>query len=569
LIKRSCVGTRSKALRCEPQTNHSMPTTQRRRAALLFRKLKFCASSSSTNVDESHLEIDKMMLHSLDCLGALQCIMGNYDTARAKVFWGAVETIAEIGIDAARGQTDRRHPGATSLLRAFPNELKASDGRSWLPLHWASVTDNVEVEDVLKIARADPMATTQGCNQPISANPGHLICAVRDPNMEVVQCLFNFYPRMASSKDQSGDLPIHYAARYSGSTDLMHYLLQANPGSTKIKGEGNLVPLHCGLFNESNNRVAIVKTLLQADPSAASMINSDGDTALHTASVQECEAELVHCLVSVSPESAKFQNDIGQLPLHTACGSKKTLNIVRILLKAHPEGTRVFCLRGCLPAHTAAEHGCSTVLEEILKSYPDAVNIGCTEDADNTPLIKAVASVNEDTVNFMCENYPTAVSLVNVEGKNAMHFAAEGDSLSLLTTICKASPDIIRCQDLEGKLPLHIFCEMHHDPIHEMEAEADCLRYLIKMYPDGVKIADKSGMTPLQHAVPENIFMRRQLLTMDPSQSIEEMRTLNYEAKRQGIFLAFAAINAYGIPNIFCNLRTRDQHLLQYALSYL
>mmetsp|Transcript_15635 Transcript_15635/g.34552 ORF Transcript_15635/g.34552 Transcript_15635/m.34552 type:complete len:547 (-) Transcript_15635:159-1799(-) len=546
-----------------------MPTTQRRRAALLFRKLKFCASSSSSNVDENQLEVDKMMLHCLDCLGALQCIMGNYDTSRAKVFWGAVETIAEIGIDAAKGQTDRRHPGATSLLRAFPNEQKATDGRSWLPLHWAAVTDNVDREDVLKIARADPMATTQGCNQPISANPGHLICAVRDPNMEVVRCLFNFYPRMASSKDQGGDLPIHYAARYSGSTDLMHYLLQANPGSTKIKGDGNLVPLHCGLFNESHNRVAIVKTLLQADPSAASMINSDGDTALHTAAVQECEAELVYALVSVSPEAAKYQNDIGQLPLHTACGSRKSLSIVRLLLQSHPEGAKVFCTRGCLPAHTAAEHGCARVLEEVLKAYPDAVNLGCVEDSDNTPLIKAVASANESTVNFICENYPSAVGLVNVEGRNAMHFAAEGDNLSLLQTIYSSSPETLKCKDLEGKLPLHVFCEMHHDPIHEMEAEAACLRYLLKMYPESVKVVDKLGMTPLDHAIEENIFMRRLLLTVDPSQSLQEIRSLNYDAKRMGIFLAFAAINAYGIPNIFCNLRTADHHLLQYALSYL
>ncbi|KAJ1406948.1 hypothetical protein B484DRAFT_310753, partial [Ochromonadaceae sp. CCMP2298] len=130
---------------------------------------------------------------------------------------------------------------------------------------------------------------------------------------------------------------------------------------------------------------------------------------------------------------------------------------------------------GCLPAHTAAEHGCARVLEEVLKAYPDAVNLGCVEDSDNTPLIKAVASANESTVNFICENYPSAVGLVNVEGRNAMHFAAEGDNLSLLQTIYSSSPETLKCKDLEGKLPLHVFCEMHHDPIHEMEAEAACL----------------------------------------------------------------------------------------------
>jgi hypothetical protein len=90
------------------------------------------------------------------------------------------------------------------LLRAFPNEQKSTDGRGWLPLHWAAVTDNVDICDIRSIARADPLATVKGCNQPISANPGHLIAAVRHPNMEVVRCLYNFYPRMASAKDNEG-----------------------------------------------------------------------------------------------------------------------------------------------------------------------------------------------------------------------------------------------------------------------------------------------------------------------------------------------------------------------------
>lgn len=94
--------------------------------------------------------------------------------------------------------------GATHLLRAFPNEQKSTDGRGWLPLHWAAVTGQVDINDVRSIARADPLATVKGCNQPISANPGHLIAAVRHPNMDVVRCLYNFYPRMASAKDNEG-----------------------------------------------------------------------------------------------------------------------------------------------------------------------------------------------------------------------------------------------------------------------------------------------------------------------------------------------------------------------------
>lgn len=546
-----------------------MPTTQRRRSFLLFRRMKFSASSSSTQADEEQLDIDKMMLHCLDCLGALQCLMGRYDTSRGNVFWGAVQTIAEIGLDSGTGHMDMRHPGAMHLLRAFPNEQKATDGRGWLPLHWAAVTQNVNVKDVLKIARSDPLAATKGSNQPISANPGHLICAVRNPNMEVVRCLFNFYPRMASTRDNGGDLPIHYAARYSGSVDVIQYLLQANPGATKHRGEGDLVPLQCGFFNESRNRLNIVKCLLEADPSAAAIIGADGDTALHMAAVQECELPLMERLVSAFPGAAMVQNDIGLLPLHTACYSKKSIAIVKLLLNVYPEGARIPSLSGMLPANIAAEYSSAEVLAEVLGAYPAAINESSAEDLNNTPLMKAVISGNEECVQYICDNYANTIPLTNMHGRSAFHIAAEGDNVRLLRLLHQSSPGSIQRTDLEGRLPLHIFCEVHQDPISEKDLEADCLRFLLREFPAGASQIDKNGETALSLCNVDNIYVRRLLLMCDPSQGQTELRRLNYAVRRMAIFLAFAAINADGIPNILCNTRAKDPHLLQHILSYL
>uniref|UniRef100_A0A7S3MB41 Uncharacterized protein n=1 Tax=Spumella elongata TaxID=89044 RepID=A0A7S3MB41_9STRA len=546
-----------------------MPTTQRRRSFLLFRRMKFSAASSSTQADEEQLDIDKMMLHCLDCLGALQCVMGRYDTAKANVFWGAVQTIAEIGLDSGTGHMDMRHPGATHLLRAFPNDQKATDGRGWLPLHWAAVTRGVDVKDVLKIARSDPLAATKGCNQPISANPGHLICAERHPSMEVVRCLFNFYPRMASSRDNSGDLPIHYAARYSGSLEVIQYLLQANPASTRQRGEGDLVPLQCGFFNESQHRLEIVTCLLDADPSAAATIGVDGDTALHMAAVQECELDLIERVVRAFPAAATIQNDIGLLPLHAACYSKKSLDIVKLLLKVYPQGAQVASVTGMLPANIAAEYSSAEVLEEVLRAYPAAINESSAEDLNNTPLMKAVISGNEECVQFICDHYPSTIPLANMHGRSAFHIAAEGDNVHLLRLLYEAAPESIQRPDLEGRLPLHVFTEVHQDQIGEKDLEGECLRFLLRQHPAAAMVMDQHGDTPLSLCNAENTYVRRLLLMADPSQGIAELRRLNYSVRRMAIFLAFAAINADGIPNIFCNVRAKDPHLLQHVLSYL
>lgn len=550
-----------------------MPVTQRKRAFQLFRKLKFSSCSSTTAGEEGNLDIDKMILHVLDCLGALQCVMGQYDSSRAKVFWGAVSTIADIGIDQATGHVDRRHPGATHLLRAFPNDIKATEGRGWLPLHWAAVTDNVEVNDVRSIARADPLATVKGCNQPISATPGHLIAAVRHPSMEVVKCLYNFYPRMANAKDSEGDLPLHYAARYSESPEMIRFLLQANPGATKVRGEGNLVPLQNALYNESETmKGCIVSHLLNADPSAASIVNSDGDTVFHIAINQECKRDLIALLLDAFPEGLKVQNDIGHLPLHTACMTKdapRTVEVVDLLLKAYPEAARVPCAYGHIPAHFAAESSCPEVLRRVLSVYPEGIYYQCAEDNNNSPLIKAVINDNEETCRYICETFPDATKVKNSQGLTVLHFAAEGDNCSILKMLHERNPTAVRERDNEGRLPLHIFVQVHQEIINENGSEADCLRFLLKVFPESVAIEDNHGDSPLSLTPTENSYLRRLLLMAQPHVWREQLAQENYGHRRMALFLAYAAINADGIPNIFQQLRNTDEYLLQHVMSYL
>jgi ankyrin repeat protein len=549
-----------------------MPVTQRRRSFQLFRKMKFSNCASTTSGDEGQLEIDKMILHVLDCLGALQCVMGQYDASRAKVFWGAVATIAEIGVDQAIGHVDRRHPGASHLLRAFPNDLKATDGRGWLPLHWAAVTDDVDIEDVRNIARADPLATVKGCNQPISATPGHLIAAVRHPRIEVVRCLYNFYPRMAMAKDSDGDEPLHYAARYSESIEMIQFLLQANPAATKVRGEGNFVPLQNALFNESEHRVSIVKSLLDADPSAASILNADGDTVFHLAINQECRVDLLQHLLTAYPQGLAVQNDIGHLPLHAACLTKdlpRSLENVELLLQHYPQAAKVPCIYGHIPAHIAAESSTPQVLHAVLAVYPEGLHYACPEDNLNTPLMKAVISGNEENVRFITQHYPHVTQVSNSIGLNPMHFAAENDNLSIMQMIFKVFPDSVRLPDAAGRLPLHVFVQTHQEVFNESGSESDCLRFLLKVYPDSVAAVDHANEAPLALATMENRYLRRLLLRAQPEIFPDELKSLNYVNRRLGLFLAFAAINADGIPNIFSRLRATEAHLLRHTLSYL
>eukprot|EP01038_Epipyxis_sp_PR26KG_P013198 gene13198-17686_t len=552
-----------------------MPVTQRKRSMLLFRKLKFIIANANAESidDEALLDIEKMMLHCLDCLAAIQCVQGRYDPARAKVFWGAVETITEIGIDSTYGHMERRHPGASQLLRAFPTDARPTDSRGWLPLHWAAVTDNVDVKDVRSIARADPLAIVKGVNLPISANPGHLIAAVRQPNMQVVKCLYDFHPRMASAKDNDGDLPLHYAARYTSSIEMIKFLLQANPSATKVPGDGMLVPLQCAIYNQpGKSRVEIVQCLLEADPTAATVVNSDGDTALHLAIDQECEVEIITLLLKAYADAAKIRNYSGLLPLHLGCYLKnhsKSFTIVEVLLQYYPEGATIEAASGHLAAHYAAEYSCAEVFDIVLRANPAAISTGNSAELNNTPLIKAVLGSNEETVRFICEHYPETCQIKNSQSRLPIHFAAEKECKTILEILYEAYPAGLQVIDSEGRLPLHIFTEDHQDMVIENGPEAECLRYMLRKYPSSAALADTAGNTPFDLCNRDNFYVRRLVLNIYPSIDYGEYRYLNYMARRMAMFLAFCAINADGIPTILCRIRCKDINLLKEVVAFL
>lgn len=546
-----------------------MPVTQRKRSFQLFRRLKFCSSATD---DEVTLDIDKMMLHAMDCLGALQCVMGRYDTSKAKVFWKAIDTIAEIGMDSLTGHMDKRHPGASQLIRAFPNDAKATDGRGWLPMHWAAVCDDIDHEDVRNIAKADPLSTVKGYNQPISANPGHLIAAVRRPDMKVVKTLYDFYPRMAYTRDNDGDLPLHYAARCTESIEMIQYLLQANPSGTKVKGESDLVPLQCAIYNQHPpSQFEIVKKLLKADVEAAKTINPDGDTALHLAVELECNINVLRLLIQAYPEAATIANDVGMLPLHTACFRKRNdlVQIVEELLAVYPDAVHTENGESLLPAHIAAQHSNVEVLKLLLDAYPEAACI-VASDGSGTPLHRAIEGRNEAAVTYLCSTYPACIKIPDAQGYLPLHVATGTDNIRILSCVHSFYPQAITCFSGDGKLPLHFFAvEEYDENVSENDGAADILRFLIKKYPESVDIPDANGNTPFSLCRTENLFCRRLILIAKPSLNYPEYVELNYQPRRMAMFLSFAAINADGEPSIWCKLRETNMELLKLTISFL
>lgn len=267
-----------------------------------------------------------------------------------------------------------------------------------------------------------------------------------------------------------------------------------------------------------------------------------------------------------------MQNAFGLLPLHMACLIKsrdRSGEIVRVLLEAFPGGVSLETAAGRLALHYAAEYASLEAIKLLIDAHPAGLENACVEDRGNTPLLMAVVSGNIENVKYICDNYPETTRFCNYNGKTALHLVAETDNYEIMEIIYKHNPDAIRQLDSEGRLPLHHFIQDHEELIVEGSKSMNCLRFLLKHYPDSTGVKDIYDDTPITLCNPEDLIVKRLLLNCRPDVDEEEAKRLNYACRRDAIFLAFAAINADGIPNIYCQLRAADLNVLKHVISYI
>ena len=128
-----------------------------------FIKLK-CVKNGQENIDSDADDFDvtmldqvKMKAHILDCLAALGVVQQEFVkqklplvlnegeqplSAQAQLALNTVFTKVAIPLLletlTSEGKAEHKHSvDVTELLRAFPDETKLTDGRGFLPLHWA------------------------------------------------------------------------------------------------------------------------------------------------------------------------------------------------------------------------------------------------------------------------------------------------------------------------------------------------------------------------------------------------------------------------------------------------
>jgi hypothetical protein len=239
------------------------------------------------------------------------------------------------------------------------------------------------------------------------------------------------------------------------------------------------------------------------------------------------------------------------------------LQLIESLLSAYKDGASILDILSYLPVHCAieSEHGVD-VTETLLNAYPQALSRGANFEKNLLSVACAASSSRIDVIEYLLQRCPELAQMPNSDGKLPLHAASEWGSVNQIERIYAAYPDAIKMFTNTGVLPLHY--ALANEAVSSSE-QKNIARFLLRHHPeaanlrseniddnDGENVADDDEyyfdenenmrITPYKLSrFVSDPEMQRILLRSRPEADLQQYRKMNYEARRQLMFLAFAA----------------------------
>ena len=614
-------------------------TARKKRCFQQFIKLK-CVKNGHENIsinavdfDVTKLDVVKMKAHILDCVAALGVVQQEFvhqklpmvlnegeqplsvqaQAVSNDVFTNVAMSLMLTTLTSEGAEKPEHSKSVKQLLRSFPNESKLTDGRGWLPLHWAAATDSTTEANMKVLYTSDPMAMRRHHLRGTDINdmgftPAHLLCMrkVTNRNMSLIQhfsvCNQQAFT-MSTSYPDRGDPSLYifsalHAACLNGrpTEELLKHLIQLDSSQIKKKcsSENGLTPLGYLCQNISCSD-RLINCLLEVDSSAE--VVGNGIAGCLRSTDYDCVLDRVEMLLKTNPEAAKYRDEDAMNLLHIAASSDATpfqlcIDIMTQILAIHKDAVREGDEDGWLPVHYAARDGTVEVMEFLLGLYPESASVVTTNGSENLLRLavdnkRNTTSVMEAKVRFLCSRYPAMMLQRDDGGVTPLHVAICSKNIPAAHFLCETGGEeqvrapVARLtdvnEDYNGWLPLHFLIDWNTESLRDslFSKEADCFRMLLRSYPEAAGMEGGFGAwykkTPYQLAVDKNLspYYLRLLLRAAPDLNPSVLHRLNYAERRMAMFLAFNAVSRSGEALLLARLRFAKKDLLKHVISFL
>ena len=158
-------------------------------------------------------------------------------------------------------------------------------------------------------------------------------------------------------------LPLSVAA-FSGSLDILMYLIEERKCSSECPGQWGRSPLHHACLKNGN--LAIVKYLVEKHGCDPAGKDEQENTPLNVAAFSG-SLDILMYLIEERKCSPGFSGQVGRSPLHGACGKNGNLAMVKYLVEKHgcdPAGKDE---QGNTPLNVAAFSGSLDILMYLIE----------------------------------------------------------------------------------------------------------------------------------------------------------------------------------------------------------
>lgn len=361
-------------------------------------------------------DVNGMMRHILDCLGAMRARLEEDAEVSPETLKTFTESCKIILDDMNEFDPIDTESGIKYLISAFPDPRKKRDGRSWLPLHWASAIHSTEPAVMKELIADLPLQLTKGhlhCETTNTlqssstsmsggdeANPAvpnymgllplHLASSLRHPSLQNIQLLVRKAPEALLMPDHRGWLPLHWCAFNNRSTETMQFLLSAQPEAAYEVNKKGKLPFQLSAYN----RYTIMMDLLLAENAEAiHALDYNGNTPLHDAA-KSLNYEGARKLLAMKPEMNRVRNFREELPIHKVFSFippessrlyHRQFETLKAILNFNPEVAALPDRNDSLPLHLAVFHNCSPqIIEYVHAVYPSATLV--RDNQGNLPI---------------------------------------------------------------------------------------------------------------------------------------------------------------------------------------
>ena len=291
--------------------------------------------------------------------------------------------------------------------------------------------------------------------------------------------LLKHAPEVASSRDENGMLPLHYAAAYTTNvpwTFVSQLMYLSTDPELAVNCHGD-TPLHTLVANarkrvKSNkfvdrNTIKIVELLMgSATPeneaqSPLLIRNKDDLTPLHCCATSNTPPQITRMLMQspFAEVASGMMTQYGSTPLHLACAMDKV------------EDENIVAL--------ATRHACTT------------------RDSDNyIPLMVAAVNVNisSSAVKLLCSKEIKSTMATQDDDRVALHLALMTPKAkeSVIKQLVKANPDSVTNADKKGNTALHLACRY--------KWSSDIIKCMLERNPEARLFRNHKNQSPLDMA---------------------------------------------------------------------